>query len=107
MGSFRTAYDADQDTPVTIGFTGDAHWAWKPLKRSPLPAVNNPDWCITPVDRFILAELERRGMRPAPPADRRTLLRRVAFDLTGLPPAPREIADFLRKKEIDNLERKL
>ncbi len=71
------------------------YWAVTPVRRPPLPAIKNAAWCVTPIDRFILAALEKQGMRPAPPADRRTLLRRVTYDLTGLPPTPSEIANFL------------
>jgi hypothetical protein len=78
-----------------IGKDKPLHWAFQPLKRTSLPSVRNTAWCITPIDRFVLAKLEKQGMHPAAPADRRTLLRRVTFDLTGLPPSPREIADFL------------
>ena len=60
----------------------------------PLPAVKDQDWPRTSVDRFILARLEAKGLSPSPPADRRTLIRRATFDLTGLPPTPEEIAAF-------------
>jgi hypothetical protein len=81
------------------------HWAFTPLHHPSLPAVKNSAWCITPIDRFILATLEKQGMHPAPPADRRTLLRRVTYDLTGLPPTPREITDFLADRSPNAYER--
>src|SRR5437016_3066664 len=65
-----------------------SHWSFQPVRRPVLPAVENSAWCITPVDRFILAKLEANGLNPAPPADRRTLIRRLTFDLIGLPPTP-------------------
>jgi len=71
------------------------HWAFQPLKRPALPTVKNPAWARTPVDRFILAKLEATRLSPAKPADKRTLLRRVTFDLTGLPPTPAEVDAFL------------
>jgi hypothetical protein len=66
------------------------HWAWKPLRPEKPPPVKNTAWVKTPVDAFILARLEARGLCPAPPADRGTLLRRLSFDLRGLPPSPEE-----------------
>jgi hypothetical protein len=71
-------------------------WSFRPVKRPPVPKVKNAAWIRNPIDAFILAELEKRGLTPAPPADKRTLLRRVTFDLTGLPPTPEEIEAFLR-----------
>jgi hypothetical protein len=74
------------------------HWSYKPLTRPAVPDTSKSKyagWVRTPVDAFILAELEARGMHPSPPADKRTLLRRVYFDLTGLPPTPQAMAAFL------------
>src|SRR5262249_38980287 len=59
------------------------------------PAVRDASWPQSPLDHFILAGLESYGLRPAPPADKRTLLRRATFDLIGLPPTPAEVAAFL------------
>lgn len=70
-------------------------WAYKPPKNPVLPKVKRMDWAQSPIDRFILADLEAKGLQPAPAADKRTLIRRAAFDLTGLPPAPQEVKDFL------------
>jgi hypothetical protein len=71
------------------------HWAYVPPVAPPPPAVGDPAWPRDDVDRFILARLEEEGLRPAPDADRVTLLRRLTYDLTGLPPAPEEIDAFL------------
>jgi cytochrome c553/mono/diheme cytochrome c family protein len=71
------------------------HWSFQPLHVGSPPAVRHADWVRTPVDRFILAKLEAAGLTPAPPADKRTLIRRVTYDLIGLPPTPAEIAAFL------------
>jgi len=73
----------------------DKPWALEPVRRQGVPAVRAAAWVANPVDAFVLAKLEAKGLRPAPPADRRTLIRRVTFDLTGLPPTPAEIDAFL------------
>ncbi len=73
-------------------------WSFQPVMRPKLPAVKNAAWARTPIDRFVLAKLEARGLGPAPPADKRTLIRRATFDLTGLPPTPAEIDAFLADK---------
>ena len=73
-----------------------AHWAWRPVRNVAPPEVRDAAWSANPVDRFILAKLEENGLRPAAPADRRTLVRRISFDLTGLPPTPGEIEEYLR-----------
>lgn len=80
-------------------------WAWRPLQRPPVPAVRDADWVHNPIDAFVLAGLEARGFAPAPPADRHTLLRRVTYDLTGLPPTPAEIAAFVADDAPDAYER--
>jgi len=75
-----------------------SHWAWQPMRDVTAPAVKNADWARSDVDRFILAELESRNLVPAPPADRRTLIRRVYFDLVGLPPTAEQVQEFLADK---------
>jgi hypothetical protein len=77
------------------------HWAWQPVRVPAPPAVKDFGWVRDPVDAFVLAKLEAKGLRPAPAADRRTWLRRVCFDLTGLPPVPDEIDAFLADDEPD------
>ncbi|HEX7376979.1 MAG TPA: DUF1553 domain-containing protein [Pirellulales bacterium] len=74
---------------------GRDFWSFRPPLDPPLPAVRDTNWPRSPLDRFILAELERQDLRPAPPADRATLLRRVTYDLTGLPPTTAELDAFL------------
>ncbi len=81
------------------------HWAFQPLGDPALPDVSDASWPQGELDRFILARLEVEGMSPAPPADRRTLLRRVTFDLTGLPPSPEELKSFLTDDRPDAYER--
>jgi hypothetical protein len=70
------------------------HWCWQPLEDAPPPDVKTAAWPANAVDRFILAKLEEKGLAPAPDADRRTLLRRVTFDITGLPPTPEQAEAF-------------
>jgi mono/diheme cytochrome c family protein len=77
------------------GGVGKAHWAFQPVKKPEPPAVSNPAWVRTPVDAFVLAKLDANGMAPNSPADKSTLIRRVTFDLIGLPPTEQEIEDFL------------
>jgi hypothetical protein len=71
-----------------------SHWAFRPVKKADSPVVADPAWVKNPMDAFILAKLEARRWRPAPPAGRGEWLRRVTFDVTGLPPSPVETAAF-------------
>jgi hypothetical protein len=71
------------------------HWAWQKIERTPPPAVRNASWPRTDSDRFLLSALEQKGLTPAPPADKAIWLRRVTFDLIGLPPTTAEVAQFL------------
>lgn len=70
-------------------------WAFQPLANPTVPKVKNSAWVKSPIDAFILAELEKKNLKPAPPADKMTLLRRATYDLTGLPPTVAEIKGFL------------
>ena len=70
------------------------HWSFKPVRRPPVPAVRDVAWPRNDIDRFVLARLETAGLTPSPEADRRTWLRRAAFDMTGLPPTPEEVDRF-------------
>jgi len=74
------------------------HWAFELVASPQPPPVKNQKWVRTDVDRFILAKLEQNKLRPAPPVDKRTLIRRATFDLLGLPPTPEELAAFERDK---------
>ncbi|MBI3192307.1 MAG: DUF1549 domain-containing protein, partial [Pedosphaera parvula] len=80
---------------------GGNHWAFQPVRKPVEPAVQGKEWVATPVDAFILAKLEQQGLKPSPPADKRALLRRVTFDLIGLPPTPAEIKSFLEDNSAD------
>jgi Protein of unknown function (DUF1553)/Protein of unknown function (DUF1549)/Concanavalin A-like lectin/glucanases superfamily/Planctomycete cytochrome C len=90
---------------ISAGADYQPHWSFIPPKRPELPAVKNSGWVRNPIDRFILAELEKRGLQTAPEADRRTLARRLSLDLTGLPPAPADVEAFVNDKADDAYER--
>jgi hypothetical protein len=77
------------------------HWAFQPVKNPPLPQVKNKKWIQTPIDNFILAKLEEKGLAPSAKADPRTLIRRVTVDLTGLPPTFEEDETFIADKSPD------
>ncbi|HKB35344.1 MAG TPA: DUF1553 domain-containing protein [Gemmataceae bacterium] len=81
------------------------HWAFQPLRKHPVPAVKDATWPLNDIDRFLLARLEEKGLRPTRDADRHTLLRRVTFDLTGLPPTSAEIEAFLADRSPQALDR--
>ncbi len=87
-------------------FTADEsnYWAYQPIKDPLPPKVSNEIWIKSPLDRFTLSKLEEKGLGPAPPADKRTLVRRATFDLTGLPPAPEEIDAFLKDESPQAFE---
>jgi hypothetical protein len=80
-------------------------WSFGPLSHPAPPAVNDPARCRSPIDRFILARLEARSIRPAAPAGKPTLIRRATYDLIGLPPTPDEIADFVADDSPQAFER--
>jgi hypothetical protein len=88
-----------------IGKRRAEHWAWQPVLPRPLPKVADADWSSQPVDRFLLARLEAAGLSPAPPADKRTLIRRLYFDLAGLPPPPETVEPFLADESPDAFDR--
>jgi cytochrome c553 len=89
---------------VREGAEYEPHWSFIPPKRPELPAVKNESWSRNPIDRFILQRLEAEGLAPAPEADRRTLARRVALDLTGLPPEPALVEAFVADRSPDAYE---
>lgn len=71
------------------------HWSWQPLSKSPVPASESDQWSRSDIDRFVFAKLEASNLKPVPDAGKLELIRRIAFDLTGLPPTPDEIDQFL------------
>ena len=80
-------------------------WSFKPVRRPELPAVKDATWATNPIDRFVLAKLEEKDLRPAPEADKATLIRRVTYDLTGLPPTPQEVRAFVTDTSPDAYEK--
>jgi mono/diheme cytochrome c family protein len=78
-----------------------AHWAFQPLRAVEPPAVKSAEWVRAPIDRFILAALEAKGLQPTPPIDAGRLIRRVSFDLAGLPPDPADVERFRGDMERD------
>ena len=90
---------------IAQGAKWEKHWAFLPPKRAPLPAVKDAAWVKNPIDAFVLARLEREGLAPSPEASRETLIRRVSFDLTGLPPTLAEMDAFLADKSPDAYEK--
>jgi len=87
--------------PDEIAKVRARHWAFQPVKKPAPPAVKNSRWLQTPVDNFVLAALEKRSLSPAPVADRRTLIRRVTYDLIGLPPTYKEVEAFICDQRPD------
>jgi len=81
------------------------HWAWIKAERPPLPAIRDEGRVRNPIDRFVLAELERRGLTLLPEAPRTRLIRRVSLDLTGLPPTPEEVRAFVADSSPDAYDR--
>jgi hypothetical protein len=90
---------------ISEGARYQPHWAFVPPRQAPLPHVRHADWPANAIDYFVLARLEAAGLRPAPPADRYTLVRRVYLDLTGLPPTPAEADAFVYDPAPDAYEK--
>jgi hypothetical protein len=83
---------------------GREHWAFQPPRDTPLPIVASGDWPRSPIDFFVLSRLEAAKLRPAPDADKRTLVRRTYFQLIGLPPTPEQLAEFLGDERVEAFE---
>jgi hypothetical protein len=77
------------------------HWAFQRVRQPPLPSVVHTNWVQGPIDQFVLAKLEAKGLTPSPRVDKRTLIRRLTFDLTGLPPSPDDVQRFLSDDSPD------
>lgn len=82
-----------------------SHWAWQPLRKPALPQVKTANWAQSEIDLFVLSKLEGKWLVPMADADALTLIRRVTFDLTGLPPTPAEVSAFLADKSPQKLEK--
>jgi mono/diheme cytochrome c family protein len=90
---------------IAEGAAWSEHWAFFTPRRPELPSIKNVAWTRNPIDHFVLARLEAEGLAPAPEADRIRLMRRLTFDLTGLPPTLAEIDAFLADKSADAYEK--
>jgi hypothetical protein len=104
----RRWIDEGASWPESASHTGEKkqqHWAFINPTRPALPAIKNKAWARNAIDYFVLARLEKEGWQPAPEADRATLLRRVSFDLTGLPPTLAELEDFLNDQSPNAYEK--
>jgi hypothetical protein len=91
--------------PPKVDDEAKRFWSFKPVVRPSVPVVKNQAWVKNPIDAFLLAKLEAAGLAPAPPADRVALLRRVYYDVIGLPPTPQEVEEFLNDKSADAYEK--
>ena len=90
---------------IEAGAPWQDHWAFIAPEKPALPKVKNSKWATNPIDTFVLAKLEEKGLKPASEADKRTLARRVTLDLTGLPPTPEEVEAFVKDKSKDAYEK--
>ena len=90
---------------IEQGAKWEGHWAFMPLTKQKEPKTDLPHWVRNPIDSFVLKTLKNNDLHPSPEADRRTLLRRIYLDLTGLPPTPSEIQDFLLNHSPDAYEK--
>ncbi len=105
MGAPYSASTVVRHGPPKVDDRAKSWWAFRPLKQLDLPKVADEKWVRNPIDAFILAKLESRGLKPAPPVDKEALLRRVTYDLIGLPPTPDEVKGFLADKSLDAYEK--
>jgi mono/diheme cytochrome c family protein len=90
---------------VKQGAVYEEHWSFIAPKPQPVPEVKQKEWVRNAIDNFILARLEQEGIQPSPEADKRTLIRRVTYDLTGLPPTPEEVETFVADLSADAYEK--
>jgi mono/diheme cytochrome c family protein len=106
VGLFRAWIDQGASWPESENPTTakNSHWAYQPLRVVSPPDVKLADWPVNPVDRFVLAELEKRGLRPSPEADRTTLIRRLSLDLLGLLPSVAEVDAFVNDRRENAYE---
>ncbi len=90
---------------IEQGAKWEDHWAFEPVVRPTPPRVKQAEWVKNPIDNFILARLQKERLAPSPEADRRTLIRRLSFDLTGLPPTPEAAQAFIEDKDPQAYEK--
>ena len=98
-GRTLSAYEATTEKRAGLDW-----WSLQPVVRPQVPQLANQDWASNPIDAFVLAKLEASGLSPAPPADKRTLIRRLYFDLIGLPPSAEEVEAFERDQSLGAYE---
>jgi len=110
ISTLKAWIEQGAEWPASVGATVTAtkvHWAFIPPERPALPPVKDAAWVKNPIDRFVLARLEKEGLTPSPEADRVTLLRRLSLDLTGLPPTVEEVDAFVRDKSKNAYEKQV
>lgn len=107
VGNEEPPIETDEADSRSMSFSDEArqHWAFQPVRRVDVPRISNSDWPQTPIDAFILNRLESRHLSPAPAASREELVRRVHFDLLGLPPSPHAVTAFISDDRPDAYER--
>ena len=103
MATLKTWIDQGANWPDSAG--APKHWAYEKPVRPALPTVKDAAWVKNPIDRFILAKLDEKGLKPSPEASRETLARRVYLDTIGLPPSPAEVDEFVNDKRPDAWEK--
>jgi mono/diheme cytochrome c family protein len=96
---------AKRHGPPPVDDQARQFWSFRPIVRPPIPAVKNTDWSRNPIDAFVLSKLEQANLAPAPPADKAALLRRLSYDLTGLPPTPEVVTAFVNDAAPDAYEK--
>ncbi|MCA9140462.1 MAG: DUF1549 domain-containing protein, partial [Planctomycetales bacterium] len=108
VGQDSVAQDAEDEFAIEeaeITSSDRDHWSYRPIVRPSIPHVKDSQWPSTPIDRFILARLENQSLRPAPAANATTLVRRLYWDLTGLPPTIDQIQSFVDDSSDDAYQR--
>jgi hypothetical protein len=106
VARLRSWIDQGAQWPDGVSLSpANLHWALQPIRRVALPAVRNSKWVRNDIDRLVLAKLEPENIAPSPEAPRHTLIRRASLDLTGLPPTPAEVDQFLKDTRPDAYER--
>ena len=102
----KTTALAPRDAPATTDWEAERskHWSYQKVKRPDLPDVSNKHWVNNPIDYFILAQLDEHRLEPAATADRRTLIRRLYYDMLGIPPTPEQVTNFIQQDDPNAYE---